>query len=349
MDKVVSSQTAAFLPEKLEFFADAIHGDAAYVVFVTVSKGHLKEKFVSDIQAETSLTNIRVSQVAARLADLGMLEKGRGKNPKTGKVENFYKKRRDIDAIKDKFIRIRNNPKLSSELTTIRRPAIPNAANLGFFSKKAARKKTTRPSKVRKIVGLRIAFLGTNPIASNPLRTDIEARTLARALKSTTNGNRISVNYYPAAEWTDLLQALNEFSPNIVHFSGHGGGGGLVFDNEGIYEDGGIEINYDLFTRFLGATIRKPDILVLNACDTVDQARKLLENVKAVVAMSDTIDDAAAAYFSKFLYSAIAEGQPLSLAVEQGKIALAAMKLPDAKLPTILVRAGVDASSIKYF
>ncbi|MFD9899873.1 CHAT domain-containing protein [Mesorhizobium sp. NPDC059025] len=349
MDKVVASQTAAFLPEKLEFFANAIRGEAAYAVFTNVSKGHLKRKFVSDIQTETSLTNIRVSQVAAKLANLGMLDRGRGKNPNTGKVENFYAKRRDIDAIKDRFIRIRNNPTSLSRLVTVRRPTIQIGEPINFFGKRRSQNRDKRPRKTMKDIVLRIAFLGTNPIADSPLRTDIEARTLVRALKSTTNGNRILVNYYPAAEWTDLLQALNEFSPNIVHFSGHGGGGGIAFDNEGIYDDGGVDINYPLLNRFLGSTQKKPDILVLNACDTAEQAEKLLDNVKAVVAMSDTIDDAAAAYFSRFLYSAIAEGQPLSLAVEQGKIALAAMKLPDAKLPTILARPEVDVSRIKYF
>jgi hypothetical protein len=65
--------------------------------------------------------------------------------------------------------------------------------------------------------------------------------------------------------------------------------------------------------------------------------------------MADTIDDAAAAYFSRFMYAAIAAGQPLSIAVEQGKIALAAMQLSDADLPTILSRPDVDVSRLRYF
>lgn len=349
MDKIVASQTAAFLPEKLEFFANAIRGEAAYNVFITVSKGHLKQKFVSDIQAETGLSSVRVSQVAAHLANLGMLDKGRDKNSRTGKIENFYTKRRDIDAIKDKFVRIRNNPGSAAKLTTMRRPMLKDAERVSFL-KRQDMPKGAQPK--RRLTGktiLRIGFLSTNPVSDQPLRTDIEARTLARGLKATTNGSRISVNYYPAAEWADLLASLNEFLPHIIHFSGHGGDGAVVFDNEGLYDDGGIEIDYALLNRFLGATVKKPDILVLNACDTAHNAEVLLENVKAVVAMSDTIDDAAAAYFSKFMYIALAEGQPLSIAVEQGKIALSAMKLPDADLPTIISRRNVDVSKLKYF
>jgi hypothetical protein len=350
MDKIVASQTASHLPEKLEFFAKALKGEIPYKVFLAISNGHLKPKFVSDLEASTGLSNVRISQVAAHLANLGLIDRGRGKNSKTGKIENFYSKRRDVDALKSKFLRLRNNPAALSRIPTMRRPQVAATEIVSFI------KHTKRPSRRKTLISrrnasadLRVAFLGTNPVSASPLRTDIESRTLARALKATTNRDKIDVRYFPAAEWSDLLEALNEFRPHIVHFSGHGGGQGVIFDNENLYDNGGVEIDYKLLNMFIGSSIDKPDLLVLNACDTLDGADVFLESVKAVISMSDSIDDAAATYFSRFMYLALAEGQPISNAVLQGKLALSAMKLPDADLPNLLHRKNVDPASIKYF
>ena len=349
-EQMVSSQTASHLPEKLEFFAKALRGQDAYDVFIAVSKGHRKPKFVSDLVQSTGLGSVRVSQVAARLAGMGLITKGRTTNQVTGKKENFYEKLHSIDVLKDRIVRLRNNPSSLSKLVTMRRPE--NGLDRATFFVKAApktsRQRILRPAR-QETATLRIAFLGTNPEASNPLRTDIEARNLARAMKSTTNRGRIAIRYIPAAEWSDLLDVMNEFQPHIVHFSGHGGGQGILFDNESGEYDGGLEIDYDLLNKFLGATSFNPDLLILNACDTVKGARIFLDNVKAVVAMSDAIDDSSATYFSKFMYVAIAEGQSLSKAVLQGTLALSAMRLPDSKLPIIIARKGLDPESIRYF
>ncbi|RVA58368.1 CHAT domain-containing protein [Mesorhizobium sp. M7A.F.Ca.US.001.01.1.1] len=351
IEQVVSSQTASHLPEKLEFFAKTLRGEDAYGMFLAVSKGHKKPKFVSELAAQMKLSNVRVSQVAARLANLGIISKGRGKNPGTGRTENYYEKRHDIDVLKEKIIRLRNNPSALSKLVTMRRPSAPTSKIVSFIKAKPvmpAKRTRARLAKV-KVAALRIAFLGTNPESSRPLRTDIEARNLARALKGTTNRDLIEIRYVPAAEWADLLETMNEFEPHIVHFSGHGGDQGVLFDNEGVYDDGGIEIDYKLLNGFIDATRNKPDLLVLNACDTVKGARVFLNTVKAVVAMSSSIDDLAATYFSRFLYVALAEGQSLSRSVAQGKLALAAMRLPDSSLPTLIHSINTDPDKISYF
>ncbi|WP_434724681.1 CHAT domain-containing protein [Mesorhizobium sp. RIZ17] len=350
IEQVVSSQTASHLPEKLEFFAKALRGDDAYSMFLTVSKGHKKPKFVSELAAQMKISSVRVSQVAARLANLGIISKGRGKNPNTGRTENYYEKRHDIDVLKGKIIRLRNNPSALSTLVTMRRPSTSASKIVSFIkAKPVVPVKGTRGRLKVKVAALRVAFLGTNPESSRPLRTDIEARNLARALKATTNRDSIEIRYVPAAEWADLLATMNEFKPHIVHFSGHGGDQGVLFDNESVYDDGGIEIDYKLLNSFIGATGSKPDLLVLNACDTVKGARIFLKTVKAVVAMSSNIDDLAATYFSRFMYVALAEGQSLSKSVAQGKLALAAMRLPDASLPTLIHSADIDPDTISYF
>ena len=59
--------------------------------------------------------------------------------------------------------------------------------------------------------------------------------------------------------------------------------------------------------------------------------------------MSDSVSDLGAATFAAQFYAATASKQPVGLALEQGKVSLAAATLThDADLPTLVCRPGVD-------
>jgi CHAT domain-containing protein len=105
-------------------------------------------------------------------------------------------------------------------------------------------------------------------------------------------------------------------------------------------------MEFGLLAGALGATSSPPTLLVLNACETTVGAEILLSAVKLVVAMSDGISDKAAATFAEQFYAAIASAQPISVALEQAKIAMKAARLKDADLPVIIVRRGVDPKKL---
>ena len=88
-------------------------------------------------------------------------------------------------------------------------------------------------------------------------------------------------------------------------------------------------------------------MLVLNACDTLNGARVLLNAVKVVVGMSDSITDIGAATFAAQFYAAIASGQPISVALAQGKVAMKAAMLSDSHLPEIIHRKDTDPKKLK--
>ena len=203
-----------------------------------------------------------------------------------------------------------------------------------------------RPKKSKARV--RIAFLTTNPVREASLRTDMEMRDVLKELKKSENRDEVEIRHLPAARVEDLLDALNEFTPNVVHFSGHGGDAAVLFDNRDPDEDGGVELNFDLINEIIGATHTPPELLVFNACDTLDGAEVFLETVDAVVAMSSAITDSAATLFSARFYAALVGGQSVAKALQQGKVVLKAAKLADADLPSLLVRDGVSPAKLVF-
>src|SRR5262245_58526031 len=109
-----------------------------------------------------------------------------------------------------------------------------------------------------------------------------------------------------------------------------------------------MEIDFELVNEIVSATAKPPRLLVFNACDTLDGAEVFLDAVEAVVAMSDSIGDAAACIFAAQFYSALASGQSLEAALKQGKIVLKAAKLADADLPSAISAKGVKTDNLTF-
>jgi CHAT domain-containing protein len=138
---------------------------------------------------------------------------------------------------------------------------------------------------------------------------------------------------------------LNSYDPDVIHFSGHGGGGALVFDNEKAGDNGGTVLDFDLIARVVLATNAKPKLLVLAACDTVDGADRFLDAVPTVIAMSDSIDDEAACEFSSQFYGSLSAGVSICKSLEQAKMLLESKGYKDFDLPTLLASDQSVASS----
>jgi hypothetical protein len=162
-------------------------------------------------------------------------------------------------------------------------------------------------------------------------------------VRGSKHRDKIEIIPRPAASAKTLLDGLNDNEPQVVHFSGHGGQGGVWFDDGNVVKSIGAGVSFTLLTDALGSVDKKPILLVLNACDTLNGAEGLLDSVAAVVAMSDSISDLGAATFAAQLYAGIAAGQSLSSSLKQAVVAMKAATLDvDAKLPKMIHRADVD-------
>lgn len=87
-------------------------------------------------------------------------------------------------------------------------------------------------------------------------------------------------------------------------------------------------------------------MLVLNAYDTLDGAEDLLPAVLVIIAMADAMYDIAAALFAIRFYEALASGQSVASAYNQGVVALRIAASPDADLPRVVNRDDVHTANL---
>ena len=167
-----------------------------------------------------------------------------------------------------------------------------------------------------------------------------------QALRGSKYRDRVEVSYLPAATREDLMQGMNDKRPHVIHFSGHGGGKGIQFDNGSVDQPVGFVMDFAILARCLAATDETPKLLVLNACDTLEGAEVLLASVPIVIAMSESITDIAAANFSTSFYAAIASAQSVGKALEQARLALEFLPSGEGNLPECVARDDVDVDQL---
>jgi hypothetical protein len=259
-----------------------------------------------------------------------------------------YAKHPFVRANREQIVRYADDPRAAKKIATKRRPIGPGVSFVQPRVRNLKSRTTSRRgASPAKRAALRVALLVTNPERRASLQTGIEARDIEAGLKASGNWDKIELKISLAPTLVNLLDALNQFRPNVLHFSGHGGGGALLFDNERPGVDGGTVLNFEMIERVVSATAFRPDLLVLAACDTVQGADVFLSGVPAVVAMADEIDDDAACAFSQQFYRSLASGASIANALTQAKLILEQKGYHDAQLPTLI--SANDAAGQKTF
>jgi hypothetical protein len=191
---------------------------------------------------------------------------------------------------------------------------------------------------------IKILFLAASPTDSQPLELDREARQIERTIRASEYRDSMELITKWAVSPDDLLQALNQHRPHIVHFSGHGSP-----SNEIILEsDGGTRqtVSTDALRHLFAALKDNVRAVILNACYSSAQAEAVTEHIDCAIGMSDAIPDEAAIDFAASLYRAIGFGRSVQNAFEQGIVSLKLKRIAGVDLPRLHVRAGVDASQI---
>lgn len=260
----------------------------------------------------------------------------------------LYAKENSVRANRDRILRYADDPGAAKKVATKRTPVV----GLVSFIKTRPASRTTRgrksASKPNAKAKLRIAFLTANPSDEGRIRTDIELKAVKRAINASGNRDNVHLEPFTAASFSDLLNALNEYQPHVVHFSGHGGSCSLSFDSEDDLDLSSSQLDFSLINEVVSAIDDPPTMLVFNACDTLKGAEMFTQTVRAVLAMSDSIGDLAAVVFAPAFYAALSAGQSVKSALAQGKAMLKVQAVGDEELPTLLLKAGVDAAKLKF-
>lgn len=203
---------------------------------------------------------------------------------------------------------------------------------------------------------LRVLYLTANPQAvertiTNPdgsvvqegvwLRVDREVRAVKEQIRGSKYRDQIIVEHLSAVTLLDIFNGLNDHRPHVVHFSGHADALGVLLEDEHGSE-WGAGLDFPQLARVLGATDSPPDLLVVNACESLEGAEDLLQTVPVVIGMSDSIHDVPAIAFAAHFYAGIASGQSVGSSLDQAKLKMELLALGDEDLPQAKAREDVD-------
>jgi hypothetical protein len=177
-----------------------------------------------------------------------------------------------------------------------------------------------------------ILLLAANPKGTVSLRLQEEEREIKERLRLAGYG-KVPINSTGATRTRDIQQAMLDFKPQIVHFTGHGAGkDGLAF------EDGTGQpklVDSDALANLFKLFSSRLECVVLNACYSQVQAEAIAQHIDYVIGMSQAIGDRAAIEFSVGFYTALGAGEAIEFAYELGCNAIQLEGIPEHLTPVL--------------
>jgi len=210
-----------------------------------------------------------------------------------------------------------------------------------------------------------ILFLASNPNGTGRLRLDIEAKKVEQVLERARKRDDFKLVTKWAVTDVDLLDALLDYEPEIVHFSGHGTGtgnsahmrdlglpegshpegsaeGGLAFENESGQV---LQITGQALARLFELCASHVRCVVLNACYSKVQANAIVQHIDYVIGMNKAVGDEAAIRFAAGFYAALLAGRPYDLAFKFGCTAIDLRGIPEHLTPVLKKRQNLDPAA----
>jgi myosin heavy subunit len=189
-----------------------------------------------------------------------------------------------------------------------------------------------------------VLFMAANPTDTPQLRLDEEARSIQEKIRLSEYRDSVHFESRWATRSSDILQAINETNPTIVHFSGHGAQTGeLALLNP----DGSTKIvTKEAITMAMATASDTIRLVVFNACFSESQAESVVEHIEAAIGMSDSIRDDTACTFAAQLYSSIGFGRSLQTSFNQAIAELLLEGIPGENIPQIYARDNIDLNDV---
>ncbi len=212
-----------------------------------------------------------------------------------------------------------------------------------------------RPPGTLKVDGplrLLVLFSTSAAAGSPPLDATAERVALDKALRPLQELGKVQVHWLEGLiTRSDLLDALRQLQPHLLHFVGHGfydeanGQGGLMLGRQ----EAGNQVADPIGTAELGVMLdgSRVRLALLNACQTGRAAGGVAEALvkaalPAALGMQADVPDEAAVAFAGAFYRAIADGWPVDAAAVEGRRLLAAqvgLNSPWWALPVLYMRS----------
>ena len=192
----------------------------------------------------------------------------------------------------------------------------------------------------------RILILTANPTNTKPLRVSEEVREIKRAWERSQNREKFEIIVEEAVRPQEFRRTLLGHKPNIVHFSGHGGGEqglALMGDNGEAFL-----VKVAPLAKFFKALqeIFFIDCVFLNACYSDVQAEGIYPYVNYVVGMNQKIGDEAAKQFAIGFYDTLFAGQSIKSAFDLGCNAIEMENIPEHLTPVLRTKDATTKKAI---
>lgn len=183
---------------------------------------------------------------------------------------------------------------------------------------------------------IKILILTANPSNTERLRLDQEVREIEAELLRSQSRDSFEMISKWAIRVDDLSRAMLDYSPAIVHFSGHGGGEeGLVLEDD----DGKLQlVQTEPLAKLFKLTRNTVKCVILNACYSQVQAVAIHQHIDCVIGMNKAIGDKAAIQFSSKFYQALAAGRSFQYAYDFACTILDLSGSTESATPTLLNR-----------
>ena len=186
--------------------------------------------------------------------------------------------------------------------------------------------------------------MASNPSDTSQLRLDEEVRAIQEKIRLSDYRDSIHFESRWAVRSADILQAINETNPTVVHFSGHGAtNGDLVLSNpDGLKKF----VSKEAISKAISTATDTVRLVVFNACFSEQQAENVVDSIEAAIGMNNSIRDDAAITFSAQLYSSIGFGYSLKKSYDQAIAAIMLDGIPQENVPQIFNRDDIVLDEI---
>ena len=167
---------------------------------------------------------------------------------------------------------------------------------------------------------------------------------MSELIRKSEHRDSIQLESRWAARPLDLLQAMNEVKPTILHISGHGSS-----SDELIFQDDAGQtkiVSQAAFSQMISACSVGLKLVFLNSCSSSGIAKSICSSIPAAIGMRCEVGDKAAEVFAAQFYSAVGFGLSLKIAFEQAKAALLLEDIQESDIPELFISDGLSADEI---
>lgn len=189
-----------------------------------------------------------------------------------------------------------------------------------------------------------VLFLAANPQDQQQLRLDEEARSITEMITKAKHRDAVKFETRWAIRAGDVLQAINEVNPTIIHFSGHGTDyDEIVFQNP----DGSTKlVSKEAIVQAMKTSSDSIRLVFFNTCYSRNQAEAVTKHIEAAIGMNTSIGDEAARIFASQFYSSIGFGNSIRKSFDQARALVMMEGIEEENTPELFVQDGLDPDEI---